>query len=1076
MAETVTIPEPSGLPILGHLTRMDREAPTKSMLAMADECGEIYRLRLPGRTAVILSTQALVNEICDERRFTKTVNGTLNQVRNGVHDGLFTAKQGEENWGIAHRVLMPAFGPLSIRGMFDEMHDVATQLALKWARYGQDAFIPVTDDFTRLTLDTLALCSMGFRFNSYYSPTLHPFIQAMGEFLTEAGARANRVPLPSFFYRANDSKFEQDIDVLRKTAKGVLDERRARPSDRRDLLTAMLDGVDPQTGKKMTDSSIMDNLITFLIAGHETTSGLLSFVFLQLLKHPEAYKKAQHEVDEVVGKGVITVEHMSKLPYMSAVLRETLRLNSTIPVFGVTPIEDTLLGGKYPVYKNETVGVLLANAHLDPKVYGDDAKEFRPERMLDDNFNRLNKEFPNCWKPFGNGARACIGRPFAWQEALLVMAMLLQNFDFELEQGYELAIHQTLTIKPKGMRMKAALRDGMTPTQLEKRLAGIASTTTQQHAVALTGRQANGAGQTNGVAKGQPVTVLYGSNSGTCESLAQRIAADATAHGFSATRVVSMDGATGDDLPRDQPVLIVTASYEGLPPDNAAKFVSWLTSLREHGGAPLKDVSYAVFGCGNRDWTQTFHRIPKLVDAGLEELGAQRIVNIGLADAGGSELFTDFETWTDDELWPAMQARYNTDSADDSLTPGISVSVTKPRSSNLRQKVEEATVLRTTALTKDGETDRPKKHIELKLPAGETYRAGDYIAVLPINPSETVRRALRRFRLPLDAHLSITADGPTSLPTDASSVPAYEVLSSYVELAQPATRKNLLTLAEVAEDQAAKRELERLAGEAYAEEVSSRRVSVLDVLERFEGVDVPMGVFLWMLPPMRVRQYSISSSPLDDPTKASLTFSILKEPSFSGRGAHIGVASWFLSSLSEGDTLQVAIRPSHASFSIPENPETTPMLCIAAGTGIAPFRSFIQERAHLIRSGRKLAPAVLFFGCRSPAVDDLFAEEFAAWEQLGAVTVKRAYSRAQDRSEGCRYVGDRMWREKEEVKSLWERGAKVYVCGSRRVSEAVRDVILRMRREETGDKESEEATRQWFDGLRNVRYVSDVFD
>jgi cytochrome P450/NADPH-cytochrome P450 reductase len=203
--------------------------------------------------------------------------------------------------------------------MFDEMHDIATQLALKWARYGPETPIMVTDDFTRLTLDTLALCSMGFRFNSYYSPELHPFIEAMGDFLTMSGERPRRLPLPSIFYRGQDDKYEADIQILRKTAEGVLRSRKAQKSDRRDLLTAMLEGVDSKTGQRMTDESIMDNLITFLIAGHETTSGLLSFAFYQLLKYPEIYRKAQQEVDEVIGQGTIKVEHLSKLPYISAV-------------------------------------------------------------------------------------------------------------------------------------------------------------------------------------------------------------------------------------------------------------------------------------------------------------------------------------------------------------------------------------------------------------------------------------------------------------------------------------------------------------------------------------------------------------------------------------------------------------------------------------------------------------------------------------------------------------------------------------------------------------------------------------
>jgi len=202
--------------------------------------------------------------------------------------------------------------------MFEEMHDIATQMALKFARYGPNEPIPASDDFTRLALDTLALCSMGFRFNSFYSKELHPMIEAMAGFLVESGKRPRRI-LPSFFYRTEDAKYWGDIETLRKTAQEVLEARKNNPDDRKDLLNAMLNGVDTKTGKRMSDSSIIDNLITFLIAGHETTSGTLSFAFYRLLKNPEAYQKAQKEVDEVVGKGPITVDHLSKLPYITAV-------------------------------------------------------------------------------------------------------------------------------------------------------------------------------------------------------------------------------------------------------------------------------------------------------------------------------------------------------------------------------------------------------------------------------------------------------------------------------------------------------------------------------------------------------------------------------------------------------------------------------------------------------------------------------------------------------------------------------------------------------------------------------------
>lgn len=209
------------------------------------------------------------------------------------------------------------------------MYDVASQLVMKWARHGKNSPITVTDDFTRLTLDTIALCSMDFRFNSYYTQDVHPFVEAMSDFLTESGDRARRLPIPSFFYRGKDKKFFNDIEVMRKTANEILQERKAEKGldGRKDLLSAMLNGVDPKTGRKMTEESILDNLITFLIAGHETTSGMLSFALYHLMKHPEMYHKAQQEIDEVCGKTRIKFEHLSKLSYISAVSERTLGLD-----------------------------------------------------------------------------------------------------------------------------------------------------------------------------------------------------------------------------------------------------------------------------------------------------------------------------------------------------------------------------------------------------------------------------------------------------------------------------------------------------------------------------------------------------------------------------------------------------------------------------------------------------------------------------------------------------------------------------------------------------------------------------
>lgn len=156
---------------------------------------------------------------------------------------------------------------MSIRAMFDEMHDVASQLVVKWARFGSKERINVTDDFTRLTLDSIALCAMDTRFNSFYHEEMHPFINAMLGFLQESGARARRPVVASYFMRSAQQKFDSDIALLKKVATDVVAERRANPNDKTDLLTAMIKGRDAKTGEGLSDESVLNNMITFLIAG-----------------------------------------------------------------------------------------------------------------------------------------------------------------------------------------------------------------------------------------------------------------------------------------------------------------------------------------------------------------------------------------------------------------------------------------------------------------------------------------------------------------------------------------------------------------------------------------------------------------------------------------------------------------------------------------------------------------------------------------------------------------------------------------------------------------------------------------
>lgn len=331
-----------------------------------------------------------------------------------------------------------------------------------------------------------------------------------------------------------------------------------------------------------------------------------------------------------------------------------------------------------------------------------------------------------------------------------------------------------------------------------------------------------------------------------------------------------------------------------------------------------------------------------------------------------------------------------------------------------------------------------------------------------------VARVLRRFALPWDAMMKLKKGAHSSIPTDME-ISVSGVLTSYVELNSGATKKNLQTLASYAGDKA-----------SSIDTSGSNQRSVLDILEAYPDIEMPFSMYLSMLTPMRIRQYSISSSPLKDPTVATITFSMADD----GTNLHPGVATSYLKALQPGSIAQIAIRKSPPPFHLPTDP-SVPVVMICAGTGIAPFRGFVQDRAIKRAStapdakSTDLAPAVLIVGCRDPSIDAIHADELQEWESQGAVKVYYAYSRKSDKSEGCKYAQDRLWREREEITKMFNEGARVYVCGSSALGKGVNETAYKIvvsDAEKNGKEVTMERAREWWDGLRGERYAVDVFD
>jgi cytochrome P450/NADPH-cytochrome P450 reductase len=248
--------------------------------------------------------------------------------------------------------------------------------------------------------------------------------------------------------------------------------------------------------------------------------------------------------------------------------------------------------------------------------------------------------------------------------------------------------------------------------------------------------------------------------------------------------------------------------------------------------------------------------------------------------------------------------------------------------------------------------------------------------------------------------------------------------------------------------------------------------SVLDLLEAFPSCALPFAEFLDLLPPLRPRYYSISSSPRTGGADCSITVGVVRGPARSGAGVYHGTCSGHLSELPEKGTAFVFVRKPTIAFRPPADP-TTPMIMIGAGTGLAPFRGFLLDRAADAAEGRTVARSLLFFGCRSPEADELYADELRGFEEQGLVHVVPAYSRWAGAPR--RYVQEMMREHADEVWELLQQGAAVFVCGNAStIAPGVRAALRQVFCDRTGASEAD--ADAWLAGLRAAdRFLEDIW-
>ena len=437
MSPRVATEGPKGVPILGVLPAM--KAHTLKFLKHAATFGDFVPLRILMTTAYLLNHPTHVEHVLQKNHRNYRKTPMLGKLRPVLGDGLFMSEG--ELWTRQRKLIQPSFHKERVDALASIMTDVITTHLKAWETRAQTGeTFNLTEDIAVLTLE-IALQTM---FGTGLGKDAEHFGEAMkvvhhvpAKRIWDFTGIGEKLPT------RENREFNEAVGFLRGVVARIINERRAHPRQGNDLLSILMEARDADTNEAMDDIQLRDEVMTLMLAGHDTTATMVAWALLMLSQEPTHLEAVRNETDQVLMGRVPGADDLKAQEYMKRVIQEVARLRPSIWWFARVAINDDNIAGQ-PIKAGTTVFISQYLIHTQPTIW-EDPEKFDPDRFLPDRTFTRSKF---AYFPFGAGPRVCIGSSFAMMEMQFALAMILRRFDITITSDKDPEFGNLITLRP----------------------------------------------------------------------------------------------------------------------------------------------------------------------------------------------------------------------------------------------------------------------------------------------------------------------------------------------------------------------------------------------------------------------------------------------------------------------------------------------------------------------------------------------------------------------------------------------------------------------------------------------------